>query len=160
MKHLDGILKLVDTEFGAIEENGKFRSREEIDSVYKLMDIAKDIYCVWKYEDEMENGYSENYGYGYDGGMSNNSYRGRSYDGGYSNARGRGSGAKRYANGQYAPYSRDGGMSNRGMSYRGRGYSMDDGKEEYLENLREMMQSAPDENTRQSIQRMIQQMEQ
>lgn len=159
MNHLDGVLKLVDNELGSIEQNGKFRSRDEIDSVYKLIDIAKDIYCIWSYEDEMDNGYSEKYGYGYDGGMSNN-YHGNSYNSGYSNARGRGRGAKRYANGQYAPYSRDGGMSNRGMSYRGRMYSMDDGKEEYLENLREMMQNAPDENTRQSIQHMIQQMEQ
>ena len=159
MNHLDGVLKLVDNELGSIEQNGKFRSRDEIDSVYKLIDVAKDIYCIWSYEDEMDNGYSERYGYGYDGGMSNN-YHGNSYNNGYSNARGRGRGAKRYANGQYAPYSRDGGMSNRGMSYRGRMYSMDDGKEEYLENLREMMQNAPDENTRQSIQHMIQQMEQ
>lgn len=159
MNHLDGVLKLVDNELGSIEQNGKFRSRDEIDSVYKLIDVAKDIYCIWSYEDEMDNGYSEKYGYGYDGGMSNN-YHGNSYNSGYSNARGRGRGAKRYANGQYAPYSRDGGMSNRGMSYRGRMYSMDDGKEEYLENLREMMQNAPDENTRQSIQHMIQQMEQ
>lgn len=159
MNHLDGVLKLVDNELGSIEQNGKFRSRDEIDSVYKLIDVAKDIYCIWSYEDEMDNGYSEKYGYGYDGGMSNN-YHGNSYNSGYSNARGRGRGAKRYANGQYAPYSRDGGMSNRGMGYRGRMYSMDDGKEEYLENLREMMQNAPDENTRQSIQHMIQQMEQ
>ena len=43
MEHLNGILKLVDNEFGAIEQNGKFRSREEIESVYKLIDIAKDI---------------------------------------------------------------------------------------------------------------------
>ena len=39
-------------------------------------------------------------------------------------------------------------------------YSRDDGKQEYIENLREMMEDAPDEATRQSIQRMIQQMNQ
>lgn len=49
--------------------------------------------------------------------------------------------------------------TNRG-SYRGYGYSRADGKEEYIENLRDMMQNAPDDQTRQSIQRMIQQMEQ
>jgi len=155
MKHLDGILKLVDTEFSAIEENGKFRSREEIDSVYKLIDIAKDIYCIWKYEDEMENGYSENYG-----GMGGSSYRGgMSYDDGMSYARGRGKGAKRYANGQYAPYSRSGGNSyDGGRSYRG-GYSYDDGKEQYIQQLHDLMNNAHDENTRQSIQRMINEME-
>ena len=43
MNHLDGVLKLVDNELGSIEQNGKFRSRDEIDSVYKLIDVAKDI---------------------------------------------------------------------------------------------------------------------
>ena len=150
MKHLDGILKLVDTEFGAIEENGKFRSREEIDSVYKLMDIAKDIYCVWKYQAEMEDGYSEAYV----------PARGMvSYDDGVSYARGRGRGAKRYANGQYAPYSRSNGNSyDGGMSYRG-GYSYDDGTEHYIQQLRDLMNNARDDNTRQSIQRMITEME-
>ena len=140
MKHLDGILKLVDTEFGAIEENGKFRSRDEIDSVYKLIDIAKDIYCIWHYESEMDDGYSENYSYG--------NYPVRHnvvYDDGMSYARGRGRSAKRDSLGRY---SRD------------RGYSMDDGKQGYVEELRELMHNAPDENTRQGIQRMINQMEQ
>ena len=38
MEHLEGLLKLVDNELEAINKNGKFRSREEIDSVYKLID--------------------------------------------------------------------------------------------------------------------------
>ena len=141
MEHLDGILKLTEYELGAIEQNGKFRSRDEVDSVYKLIDIAKDIYCIWEYED----------------GMDDMSYRGgRSYHGGYddgiSMARGRGKGARRDSMGRY---SRDGGAY-RGRSYRG--YSRD-GKEEYLEELRNLMEDAPDEQTRQSIQRMISQME-
>ena len=136
MEHLDGILKLTEYELGAIEQNGKFRSRDEIDSVYKLIDIAKDVYCIWEYEDSMDD----------------MSYRGgRSYDG-MSMARGRGRMAKRDNMGRY---SRDGG-SYRGRSYRG--YSRD-GKEEYLEELRNLMEDAPDEQTRQSIQRMISQME-
>ena len=117
MKHLDGILNAVDVEFGAIEANGRFRSREEVENVYKLVDIAKDIYEIWKCEDEMDSGYSERGSRGMDGRYSNN-YR---------------------------------------TSYR-RGYSRDDGKAEYIANLREMMETAPDENTRQSIQRMINQM--
>lgn len=146
MKHLDSLLELVDNEIGSISQNGKFRSRDEVDTAYKLIDIAKDVYCIWKYEDgDSMSEYSEGYG----------------YDGGGSYARGRGRGAKRYANGQYAPYSHnDGGSYYGGRSYRGMNYSRADGNQEYIENLREMMQNAPDENTRQSIQRMIQQMEQ
>ena len=147
MKHLEGILKLVDTEFGAIEENGKFRSREEIDSVYKLMDIAKDIYCVWKYEDEMENGYSEAYG----------PVRGMvSYDDGMSYARGRGRNAKRDSMGRYS--RADGRSYDGGMSYRG-GYSYDDATDHCIQQLRDLMNNARDDNTRQSIQRMINEME-
>ena len=137
MQSLESILKLTENELEAVAKNGKYRSREEIDSVYKLIDIAKDIYCIWKYEeddDEMS----------YDG-RSYRSYDG-SYDG-YSNARGRGRNAKRDSIGRY---SREG-----NRSY-GR-YSRD-GKQEYIEHLREMMEDAPDDQTRQSIQRMIEQM--
>jgi len=144
MKSIEGILKLVDNEFSAIVQNGKFRSREEIDSVYKLMDIVKDAHCIWKYEDEEESGYSE------DGGpYDRRSYRGDDYDGGMSGARGRGQYAKRDSMGRYSRGDR---------SYRG--YSRGDAKHEYIEELRDLMESAPDDQTRQSIQRMIQQMEQ
>lgn len=136
MEHLDGIVKLVEKELNAIEMNGKFRTREEIDSVYKLVDIAKDAYCIWKYEDEMG-------GESYEGSMGR-SYRGGSYDGG-SYARGR----RRDSRGRY---SRDGSY----RSYR----SYDDGKEEYMSQLHELLENAPDEQSRQSIQRMISQMEQ
>lgn len=150
MKHLDGLLPLIDKEFEAIEQNGKFRSREEVDSVYKLIDIAKDVYCIWKYEEDMDGGES------YDDGGSYRSYRGDyGYDDGMSHARGRGRGAKRYADGRYAPTSRDGGSYD---GYNRRVYSRADGKDEYVENLRKMMMDAPDDNTRQSIQRMIDQM--
>ena len=55
-----------------------------------------------------------------------------------------------------------------GVSYgRGRGakrdmmgrYSRGDAKQEYIEELRELMHNAPDEATRQSIQHMIDQMD-
>ncbi len=141
MEHLEGILKLVEAELDAINKNGKFKSREEIDSVYKLVDIAKDAYCIWDYEDNMD-------GESYDDGMS---YRGRSmrsYDDGMSYARGRRN-ARRDSQGRY---SRDG-RSYRGNSYE-RGYSRD-GKDEYREQLMDMLDNAPDEATRQSIQRTI-----
>lgn len=158
MKHLDGILEMVDKELGSIEQNGKFRSRDEVHSVYELIDIAKDVYCIWKYE-EGDEGYSEEYPMSME--------RGGSYYGGGSYARGRGRNAKRDSMGRY---SREGsyrggnydyydGESYRGGNYRRGGYSRDDAKEEYIEHLRETMENAPDEKSRMSIQRMIEQME-
>lgn len=167
MENLDKLLEMTDAEFGAIAKNGKFKSREEIDSVYKLMDIAKDVYCIWQYEDDMGGGEDEmsfasgqsyarggrvgNRGGGrynrgsYDGGSYDGSYEGSYDDGmGGSYARGRGRNAKRDSMGRY---SREG------------GYSRADGKREYIEHMRDMMMDAPDEKTRQGIQRMISEME-
>lgn len=138
MHSLDGILKLADEELNSIVGNGKFRSRDDVETAYKLIDIAKDVYCIWAYEDE--EGYS---------GASYEGRGGRSYrDGSYEGRRNRMS------------YERGGRGSSRGYgrnSYRG--YSRDS-KQEYIEELREMMEDAPDDQTRQGIQRMISQMEQ
>lgn len=154
MEQLEGILKLAEKELEAINNNGKFRSREEIDSVYKLIDIAKDVNEIWCMEEEMS-GESYDDGMSYERGMrGGRSYRGGSYDGSYeggSYARGRGRNARRDSMGRYSRDYRSG-------SYRG--YSRDGDKQEYIDNLRDMMNSAPDEQTRQSIQRMISQMEQ
>lgn len=144
MDHIERILEMADAEFGAMAKNGKFKTREEIDTVYKLMDIVKDGMCIIDME---EDGYEDDMSYARDG----RSYRGGSYrydDGSY--ARGRGRNAKRDNLGRY---SREG--SYRRMD----GYSRADGKEEYIENLRDMMMDAPDEKTRQSIKRMIDEME-
>lgn len=144
MNSLEHILKITDAELDSYVKNGKYRSREEIDNVYKLIDIAKDVYCIWKYEDEEdEMSYAGSYN-SYEGGRQGM----RSYDGGSSYARGRGRNARRDSMGRYSRAGRD------GMS---RMYSRD-GKEEYLENLREMMEDAPDEQTRMSLKRMIDQM--
>lgn len=139
MEHFNKLMSLVENEIEAINRNGKFKSREEIDSVYKLVDIAKDIECMNRWEEEMD-------GESYDDGMSyergGRPYR---YDGG-SYARGRRN-ARRDERGRY---SRE---SYRGGSYE-RGYSRD-GKEEYKEQLIDMMEDAPSEEVRQSIKRMI-----
>lgn len=154
MEHLDGILKLAENELSAIEQNGKFRSRDEVDTVYKLIDVAKDIYCIWNYEDGMED---DEYSGRYDESRAYRSYNDGSY------ARGRGRGAKRDSMGRYSREGSYRGGSNRG-SYRGGsyrdGYSREDEKHQYVEHLRDMMEDAPDEQTRQSLQRMISQMEQ
>lgn len=94
---------------------------------------------------EAEDGYSE---------RPYSMYDGASY------ARGRGRNARRDAMGRY---SRDGYDRNYDDGYRGsnyrRGYSRDDAKHEYMENLRRTMEAAPDEQTRMSIQRMMDNME-
>lgn len=80
------------------------------------------------------------------------SYEGRSYEGrSYRGASGR-SGRRRDAMGRYSgDYMRYPG------NYSGRrGYSRDD---EMISNLREMMEDAPDEQTRSDLQRMISRME-
>ena len=159
MEHLERICEMANKELESVASNGKFKSREDIVSVGELIDMIKDIYEIEEMDGGMEDGYSNDGGsYRYDrmysreGGRSGGSY-----------ARGRGRNARRDSMGRY---SRDGGYSNdgsyrgsyRGSSYRG-GYSRADEKSDYIESLREMMEDAPDDQTRQSIQRMIQQME-
>lgn len=144
MEYLDKIIEMSEAEFGAMAKNGKFKSREEIDSVYKLMDIVKDAYCIQSMEEEMDGGMSYD-DMSYERGRR--SYRGDgSYNDGGSYARGRRGNVRRDSMGRY---SREG-------SYRGRydGYSRD-GKDEYKEHLMEALDSAPDEQTRQGIQRML-----
>jgi len=144
MENLDKLIELADNEIGAVARNGKFRSREEIDSIYKLVDIVKDAYCIM----DMDPGIGGDTSWrSYDDGRNmRGSYRGSYDDGSY--ARGRGRGAKRYADGRYAPYSR---------AYRG--YSRDEAKEDYMDQLRELMESAPDEQTRNEMKRMVDQMQ-
>lgn len=146
MEHLDGILKLTENELDSIVKNGKYRSREEIDSVYKLIDIAKDAICIQRWEEDGldDMSYDRNPGYARD-------------DGSY--ARGRRM-ARRDNMGRY---SRSGYDDDRQMSLRGyynegralRGYSRGSEKDEYKEQLRALMEDAPDEQTRQGIKRMI-----
>ena len=141
MEHLEGLLKLVENEIEAINKNGKFKSREEIDSVYKLVDIAKDTMEIFCMEDDMN-------GDSYDDGMSYE--RGRRYDG-MSYARGR----RNARMDERGRYSRDGYMDSYNDGRSMRGYSRADSKEDYKNQLRMMMEDAPDENTRQNIKRMI-----
>lgn len=137
MNSLEGIISLADKELSSIVNNGKFRSREEIESAEKLVKMAEKIFCIWDMEESGEEGYS-----------NRNSYR----DGGMSYARNR----RRDSMGRY---SREGGGSyaREGGSYarRGGGYSSHG---DFAEELRSMMEDAPDEQTRQNIQRMLEQM--
>lgn len=129
MNELYKVEDIVYKEIKSVTDNGKFRSREEIDNIYKLMDILKDIKC---FEDD---GYSEDMeSYRYDGRRGGRSYDGESY-------RGRGRNAKRDSMGRYASEG----------SYR---YSRD-GKQDFVSQLEELMEDAPDEQTKKNIQRMI-----
>ena len=116
---------IVFKEIKTITDNGKFRSREEIDNVYKLVDILRDIKC---FEDE---GYSE-YDNRYDNQYDGRSYEGRSYR------------RRRDSMGRYASEG----------SYRRR-YSRDEDKGDFKEELERLLKSAPDEQTERNIQRMI-----
>ena len=130
MKHLDAMLNLADKEFEVFEKNGKFRSREEIDTVYKLVDLVKDVYCIWKYEEEDPSMSMESYRGSRNNSYDGNSYGGNSYDGSYARRR----------------------------DSMGR-YSSDSGKEEYARQLRSMAEEAPDERTRSAISRMAREIE-
>jgi hypothetical protein len=152
MNYIDSIVDLCGKEFEAIAKNGKFRSREEIDSVYKLMDIVKDSMEISCMEADMADE-------SYDDGMSQRggSYGDRSYryDGG-SYARGRGRNARRDSRGRYSGEGGSYGYYPDGRSMRG--YSRD-GKEEYKEQLMDMMENAPSEDVRQNIKRMLDNMQ-
>lgn len=136
------------------EELEKYGDKRDLStgSLEVVDKLAHAIKNIDKIIESGEEGYSERYMY--DDGYSMN-------DGG-SYARGRGRNARRDAMGRY---SREGsyrgydGGSYRGGNYRRGGYSRDDAKQEYMENLRRMMEEAPDENTRMSIQRMMDNME-
>ena len=116
-------------------------SAGDADYIDKLTHTIKSVKGVIKMEEEsgMDDGYSER-GYSRDG-----SYRGYSRAGSYegSYARGRGSNARRDSMGWY---SSDG-------SYRYSGGNM-------VDDLRDLMNDAPDNETRQEMQRLIQKLEQ
>ena len=80
MDELYRVEDIVYKELKSVTDNGKFRSREEIDNVYKLIDVLKDLRCL-------EDDYSE-------GNRDWGSYRGRKRDsmGRYSGERRRYSG--------------------------------------------------------------------
>lgn len=125
-------------------------NNQDVDYIDKLTHSMKSVKAVIAMMEE-EEGYSNegsyeggsNRSYSRNGGSYRGSYRngGGSYEGG-SYARGRGRYAKRDSMGRYS---------------REEGYSRAD---EMIDSLREMMESAPDDKTRQEFQRFISKMEQ
>ena len=138
------------------EELEKYGDKRDLStgSLEVVDKLAHAIKNIDKIIESGEEGYSERYMYDDGYSMGRGSY-----------ARGKGRNAKRDSMGRYSSdgYSRnyDGSYdgSYRGGNYRRGGYSRDDAKQEYMENLRRMMEEAPDENTRMSIQRMMDNME-
>ena len=136
MKYLDGMLELVEREFKDIVERGKFKSPDEVHMVYELIDIAKDVFCIWQYESEMDNYSETSYPYsGYHGSYENSYARGRGYS--------RGMGMPRYSM-----------ESDRPMNY-----SRTDAKEDFIHDLNRIIAKSPDEEVQHKIQNLIQYVE-
>ena len=139
-KELDDIVKKGELSAGSLE------------TIDKILNSIKNSCKIIMYEEYSEDGYSYADS---DRDMSNYSYA-RGGDG-----RGRGSQANRDSMGRY---SSEGGYSSarggrRGYSRRG-GYSYDDGKDEKMEMLREMMEEANSEEERRALQKIMRRMEQ
>ena len=90
-----------------------------------------------------------------------------SYDDGGSYARGRGRNAKRDRMGRYSREGEGGGYARRSSYARGGGYSRDDGmmysrddgREEILQNVREMMHEARNDHEREAYRRVLDELE-
>lgn len=118
----------------------------DLENIYKIVDIIKDVTTVEAMHRAEENGYSGE-------GMSNYS---RGWDVDYSYARGRDS-RGRYTSRDGRSYDDSYENSNRGRSYEG-GYSGHD-KEEMIDYLMKMMRSARTEEERENYRKTIAQLE-
>ena len=118
------------------DDNGL--SMSEIQLMDTLLHAKKNLLKAEEMEEESEHSGAMRDGMMYRDGMRGGSYRGR-YEGSY--ARGRGRNAKRDSMGRYSSewYSR--------------------AADDVVERMRDLMQDAPDEQTRQEIQRLVSRME-
>lgn len=137
MHDMTQLKEMLEKELGILAMEDKI-SMSSLEKIHKLTDTIKNIDKIEMLEDEE---YSQR------GGYSRNSYGDMSYDGN-SYARRRRDSMGRYSRDEYARENR----SNRGNS---RGYSRDDGKEEMIEHLEDMMSKATSEKERQAFQRCI-----
>lgn len=123
--------ELMEMERGVAD--GKRLSASELEYADKLAHLKKSLLTNEAMEEACDDGYSRHY----DDGR-------RMRDDGYSYAgRGRGRTARRDSMGRYS---------------RG-GYSYDDAKDDMMKELRELMNDAPDEQTKKEFQRFISKME-
>lgn len=134
MKTYYEIKDMICEELDRQAQKGKINSPSELDVLDKLTHSLKSIATIIAMEEAEDGEYSER------GGRGGNSYRYSRRDGG---DRGR-TNARRDSMGRYS---------------RADGYSMDGGKADMIEQMRMMMNSAPDERTRARYQDMIRDME-
>ena len=128
------ICEMLEDELKEIVKKGDI-SPNELERVYRAVDIIKDIKTI----EAMEDG-----GYSNEGGMSNRgySYRGGSYEGSYDGSY-EGGNSNRAMRGSYAY---DDGSYRRGRDARGRytsredGYSREEDKEQMLKHIEQMKQ--------------------
>lgn len=113
-------------------------SMSDIQLMDTLLHAKKNLLKTEEMEEESEYSGAMRDGMMYRDGMRGGSYRGR-YEGSY--ARGRGRNAKRDSMGRYSS----------------EGYSR--AADDVVERMRDLMQDAPDEQTRQEIQRLVSRME-
>ena len=148
-KWLDDMYELCETvakEIGdanqKIEAAGGKLSGADVDYIDKLTHTMKSIKSVIMIAENDENGESGYYPY-----MGGYGYRSYENGGGQSNRRGGGrSNQRRDSRGRYS-------RENRG------GYSRDDAKADMVDDLRELMQDAPDERTRMRFKEFIREIE-
>lgn len=145
---MDKLCKFIDRELEDLENKAAASGKLSSAEVNYGKDLAKFKMALLTNEAMENEGYSNEYmdgmsnrGGSYEGGGS---YRGGNRGGssyrGMSNARGRGSRAKRDSMGRYS--SED-------------GYSHADAKEDFIEEVYELMEKAPDEHTRKKFERFV-----
>lgn len=128
----------IDSANEKIKMSGGELSQGDVEYLQKLTSTMKNIKMTIAMMEDEDEGYSGRYYYD---GMSMER-------GGRSNARGGGGGRSN---------ARGGGRSNaRGSSY-GR-YTRDDAREDFMEEIEELMEKAPDEHTRKKFERFLAEM--
>lgn len=138
--------KLID-ELGDYSENGKF-SKEDVEAIKYISSGIDHICNIMEREDEGSYAMSSEGG-SYEGGSYEGSYGGGSYGGSYRGGRGRGS----YARGRGRNARRD----SMGRYSRESGYSR--AADDMVMELRELMEEAPDQQTKQEMERIVKRLE-
>lgn len=123
-----------------LENAGGELGEQHIEYIKDLVETMKYIKCLIAMIEDEEEGYS---GYYYDADMS--MARG---------GRGGGGGRSNRSNNSYA---RRGGSYERGRSNR-RGYARMESRDEFMDEIEELMEKAPDEATRRKFERMLSEM--
>ena len=143
MHDMEKLREMLCDELEKVTEKGELTAGS-LDIVDKLTHSIKSIDTIMAMED---GGYSSEGGYSgrsYQRGGNRGGSSHRSYNRGSSYQRGRGSNARRDSMGRY---SSD-------------GYSWDDGKEDLIEQMRDLAEDAQDSKTKQEIEKLISKMEQ